>query len=546
MKILFLTNNDNSKGLSDWLKAQGEEVQIWEERLTLSQIEELRPDLVISFNYRFLIKGEVIQFMQGKILNLHTSLLPWNRGSSPNFWSFIEDSPKGVTIHLVDETLDTGAYLYQEEVFFDENKETFATTYDTLIDRMVAMFQKHWAEIKAWDIKPYHKEETGSYHTMKDYHALVDGFEFSWKDNIAETKKHLQEFKMNRQSVIGIRADGNGQIGLGHVMRCLSIADALRKRGAQVLFFVADENARSVIEARGIEVICLGSDWQNLEAEFETLKEELLKRNVSFLLIDTYSVTPAYFEALRKVVKTGYVDDLNAFDMNVDVLINYSVYAEDMGYEKKVGTTYLLGTRYAPLREQFQKRNLAPQTGEKRILVLSGGTDPYHMTETVPQAILHTKSLDDYQIMVVIGAYATPNEELLKTGRVTFYQNVTNMAGLMREAQMAVSAGGSTLYELCACQIPTVTYAFVDNQLGNVEKFDALGVMPYAGDLRVDAKAVEQSIVDALVAFSKENGKVRTRAMKELVDGEGAGHIAEVIIRDVANCVPDVSPMQQG
>lgn len=85
--------------------------------------------------------------MQGQIFNLHISLLPYNREASPNFFSFIENTPKGVTIHQIDEVLDTGPILAQKELFFDESKETFASSYEKLILEIQMLFKENWSSI---------------------------------------------------------------------------------------------------------------------------------------------------------------------------------------------------------------------------------------------------------------------------------------------------------------------------------------------------------------------------------------------------------------
>lgn len=91
-------------------------------RLTAEMVEQLAPSFVVSFNYRYLIPEEVLKLLPGKVINLHTSLLPYNRGSAPNFFSFLEDTPKGVTIHRVDSGLDTGDILCQKELFLTRQR----------------------------------------------------------------------------------------------------------------------------------------------------------------------------------------------------------------------------------------------------------------------------------------------------------------------------------------------------------------------------------------------------------------------------------------
>ena len=85
--------------------------------------------------------------MQGQIFNLHISLLPYNREASPNFFSFIENTPKGVTIHQIDEGLDMGPILSLKELFFDELKETFASGYEKLILEIQMLFKENWSSI---------------------------------------------------------------------------------------------------------------------------------------------------------------------------------------------------------------------------------------------------------------------------------------------------------------------------------------------------------------------------------------------------------------
>ena len=330
--------------------------------------------------------------------------------------------------------------------------------------------------------------------------------------------------------MIGIRADGNGRIGLGHVMRCLSVADKIKALGEQVIFFVAEESPLSLIQERGYEALCLSSNWNCLEEETGLLLQKLMEYEVSLLLVDSYFVTEMYLQALKKQVKVAYLDDVNAFPYPVDMLINYSVYAFDVPYVKKEGCEYLLGTAYAPLREQFERDKLPPKAEQDCILVLSGGTDPFGVAEEVPARILEQKELSDYRVAVVLGSEVTPAARFADNPRVTFYKAVTDMAGLMRKATFGVSAGGSSLYELCACQVPTVTYSFADNQFGNVEKFHSLQIMPYAGDLREQGEQVFDRLVRQLADFHRENQKDRLTAMSQLVDGKGALRIAERLI----------------
>ena len=188
--VLFLTNNDNTLDLYEWLQSKEEKVIKIENKISLEMIQQLEPSLIISFNYRHLIGKEILDAMPGKVLNLHTSYLPYNRGSSPNFFSFWDNTPKGVTIHLMDEKLDTGDILCQREMSFDETKESFASTYDALLTEMKELFKENWEAIKAGTLAPKKQQGEGTYHRMKELEEIRNKHPFAWSDIIAEVKKN--------------------------------------------------------------------------------------------------------------------------------------------------------------------------------------------------------------------------------------------------------------------------------------------------------------------------------------------------------------------
>ena len=190
--VLFLTNNDNTDDLYQWLKEREPLVYKVTNKLTAEMTEQLAPAFAVSFNYRHLIPEEVLKLLPGRVVNLHTSLLPFNRGSAPNFFSFLEDTPKGVTIHLVDKGLDTGDILLQKELCFDETKETFATTYNALLAEIKRLFQENWPAIRDGKIQPVRQEGEGSCHRMQELQEIREEHPFVWSDNIAEYKRKLK------------------------------------------------------------------------------------------------------------------------------------------------------------------------------------------------------------------------------------------------------------------------------------------------------------------------------------------------------------------
>ncbi len=178
--------------LYEWLRERGENVELYSGRLSPEMLERLCPHWVISYNYSYIVGADVIERLRGRIVNLHASFLPWNRGASPNFWSFVENTPKGVSIHFMDEGLDTGDLIAQEELFFNEEEETFRSSYQTLNEQMILLFCRVWPHLSEGKLIGRKQEGVGSIHTLKELKALLDGEPVDWDMNVAAFKRRLK------------------------------------------------------------------------------------------------------------------------------------------------------------------------------------------------------------------------------------------------------------------------------------------------------------------------------------------------------------------
>jgi methionyl-tRNA formyltransferase len=138
------------------------------DKIDVSFLEKNKVQFVVSYRYRYIIKPLVLKFLKGNAINLHISLLPWNRGADPNLWSFLENTPKGVTIHYIDEGLDTGDIIAQKEIFFDEEQETLATTYNKLNEEIIRLFQEQWPLILEGKAARKKQPPGGSFHKLSD------------------------------------------------------------------------------------------------------------------------------------------------------------------------------------------------------------------------------------------------------------------------------------------------------------------------------------------------------------------------------------------
>lgn len=194
MKIIFLTNNDISLSLVNWLRNNAnEEVKVLNENISRETIERYKPDLIVSYNYRYLIRKDVLDLLPNRVINLHISLLPWNRGAHPNLWSFLEGTPKGVTIHLIDEGIDTGDILLQKEVHIDEAKETLSSSYKILNKEIQKLFISNWNKIKNLQIVKKPQPSGGSIHYIKDFEKIkpILGID-EWDIQIIDLKKRFK------------------------------------------------------------------------------------------------------------------------------------------------------------------------------------------------------------------------------------------------------------------------------------------------------------------------------------------------------------------
>ena len=167
--ILFLTNNDITKPLLNWLR-QKEKVIVLKRKITKKDIIKLNPDLIISYNYKYIIPKEILKLKPKKFINLHISFLPFNRGAHPNIWSHLEKTPKGVTIHFIDESIDTGDILFQKKVTISEN-ETLKTSYKKLHLHIQRLFKQNYSKIKKFQLKPK-KQKKGTFHLAKEIKKL--------------------------------------------------------------------------------------------------------------------------------------------------------------------------------------------------------------------------------------------------------------------------------------------------------------------------------------------------------------------------------------
>ena len=156
-------------------------------------------DFVVSYRYRHIIKRNVLECMKDRIINLHISLLPWNRGADPNLWSFLEDTPKGITIHYMDEGIDTGDIIAQQRVEFDMEHETLSSSYHKLNEKIIQLFSKNWPLITKGKVTPQNQPLGGTVHLTADKYRFQHFLDKNgWDTPVKELIGQAFEIKRRR------------------------------------------------------------------------------------------------------------------------------------------------------------------------------------------------------------------------------------------------------------------------------------------------------------------------------------------------------------
>lgn len=191
-RILFLTSNEElSRGVIKYLIDMGEDVMVcFDTPITLGEVEVFKPDFIISYQYKYIIREPVINYAPDRIINLHGSYLPWGRGMYPNFWAFVEGVPHGVTIHRIDKGIDTGQVLARKRyISCDEDNRTLSDTYKELHKMLQDLFYFTWPSIKN-GTQPEMKQWNGkgTYHSLFDFMKIKHIFRKDSIDEIWEMK----------------------------------------------------------------------------------------------------------------------------------------------------------------------------------------------------------------------------------------------------------------------------------------------------------------------------------------------------------------------
>jgi UDP-2,4-diacetamido-2,4,6-trideoxy-beta-L-altropyranose hydrolase len=336
-----------------------------------------------------------------------------------------------------------------------------------------------------------------------------------------------------------IRADASTEIGTGHLMRCLALAQAWHAEGGRVTFLSRCDSPalRRRVRDEGARLVSLTGAHPN-PADWQATSRFIGRLKPDWVVLDGYHFGPDYQKAARVAgTRVMVIDDMAHWpEYHADILLNQNLGAEKLQYRCDRDTEQLLGTRYVLLRNEFLKwrgwQRKIPQEARK-VLVTMGGSDPDNVTLKVVHA-LEKVPFDGLEVVVVIGT-SNPHCHILRAEirspkfkvhhhKLRLICNPLSMPELMAWADVAVTAGGSTCWELAFMGVPSLVLVLAANQRASVRGLVARRAAKSLGTFgRLSTIAVVRALATLLRNFrSRHTMSVRGR---QLVDGYGADRV---------------------
>lgn len=349
---------------------------------------------------------------------------------------------------------------------------------------------------------------------------------------------------------IALRVDAGQKIGTGHFMRCLTLANTLKQRGARCIFLSRHlpQYLAQILEDQGHTLCSLPArndgifdtklahaSWLETtqQADAADSLEVLRKQEWDWLVVDHYAIDATWETQLRPAVRRILViDDLADRQHDCDLLLDQNFYRDmHTRYEQKVpkGCGLLLGPRFALLREEFRtlrSERQRPEGDAGRILVFFGGVDEHNFTGQVLSALACMPEKQIY-VDVVLGALHPQRDVIQALCHLRGYNchvQTTQMAELMLSADLAIGAGGTATWERCCLGLPTLALCTAQNQAHQLEDAARQGLV-YSIELNQDIHGSLVLHIGALLENPSLRAFISGQGMSA-VDGSGGLRIA--------------------
>jgi len=300
-----------------------------------------------------------------------------------------------------------------------------------------------------------------------------------------------------------ILTEAGKRIGFGHISRCIGLYQGLKEKNIDIELIVnADSSTNHLLKGINHKRI----NWlKNSEIIFKKLE------SIDIAIIDSYLADLDFYKKVSEIVKIPvYIDDYKRLDYPKGVVINPSIYGNKLNYPKKDGINYLLGKDYIILRKEFwqiPKKKINKKI--KNVLITFGGINHQKLAKKIAK---HLKNKFNFNTYIV-----EPNKNL----------SAKDMLKLMLKADLCISGGGQTTYELAWIGVPTIGICFADNQLNNLIYGEKEGYLKFAGWF--NDEELLRKIENFLIDLNYEKRVKMNKIGQESVDGRGVKRLLKTI-----------------
>lgn len=357
---------------------------------------------------------------------------------------------------------------------------------------------------------------------------------------------------------IAVRADASVTIGSGHVMRCITLAKALRERGGEIEFWCKElpGNLIPFIQSEGFQVrnysgdhvngglvgyeLWLGSSEQH---DAETWLQMVENESFDLLIVDHYALRASFESQLRAAAKNIMViDDLAEHAHDCDILLNQNLLPDlDSRYVPLLPESCLtlLGPHYALLREEFYKAReigIRPRKELKHLLVFFGAADTTSLTTQAVTAALKINNADLSADVIITNIYPdTSTLQLLCDSHPRFklHRGTKQMAELLARADLAIGAGGSSHWERCMLGVPAIVVTLSENQVEPTKTLDLHGCCTWLGHVESIEQVDFQRALEDFIEHPKMLEEMSALAAKCVGLEDGTSRVVEVICEQI-------------
>ena len=322
-----------------------------------------------------------------------------------------------------------------------------------------------------------------------------------------------------------ILTEGGKNIGLGHVVRCVALCQALEERNLKPeLFINGSDVVLDSLEARKYQYL----NWlQERDEIFKIIK------GVDVVIVDSFIADKDFYVSVSELVNTPvYLDDNNRLDFPRGLVINVSLFADELDYVQKENVVYLLGTLYNILRKEFWNvSNKRIRKNVNNLMVTFGGDDANDLTPKILDFLV--EKFPQCRKSIIIGCWFSNIERIAKVSdeKTILIHNpdAEELKNIMLKSDLAISAGGQTLYELARIGLPVIGIGTAENQLHNLFAWERAGFLEYAG-MHDDRQILDNILMAINKSLPFSERLKRSNLGKKYVDGRGVERISDYLM----------------